>query len=90
MKTSDVLGWAALSITLVYTGLGLPVQIYENRLSASTGGLSLFMTVLLFSTFSSWVVYGASRRDWYVLLPNLVGACCSLVLLGQFWMYGRM
>ena len=76
MEIVDILGWIALIITLIYTGLGLPAQIRKNLLSRSTGGLSLFMTVLLFLTFSTWVAYGLVKPDWYIVVPNLT--LCSL------------
>ena len=88
MEVVDILGWIALIITLIYTGLGLPAQIRKNLLTRSTGGLSLFMTVLLFLTFSTWVAYGLVKPDWYIVVPNLTGAVCALVILWQFWRYG--
>ncbi len=88
MEIVDILGWIALIITLIYTGLGLPAQIRKNLLSRSTGGLSLFMTVLLFLTFSTWVAYGLVKPDWYIVVPNFTGAVCALVILWQFWKYG--
>ncbi len=88
MEVVDILGWIALIITLIYTGLGLPVQIRQNLIRRSTGGLSLFMTVLLCLTFSSWVAYGLVKTDWYIIIPNLTGAVCAFVILWQFWKYG--
>ena len=71
MEVVDILGWIALMITLIYTGLGLPAQIRKNLISRSTGGLSLFMTVLLFLTFSPWVAYGLVKPDWYIFLSGV-------------------
>ncbi len=46
------------------------------------------MTVLLFLTFSTWVAYGLVKPDWYIVVPNLTGAVCALIILWQFWKYG--
>ncbi len=34
MEVVDILGWIALIITLIYTGLGLPAQIRKNLISS--------------------------------------------------------
>ncbi len=87
MHLIDIVGWTAAVITLVYTALGLPMQIRKNSVNKSTKGLSLFMTALMFLTFSSWVVYAILKRDWYILAPNFVGAVGVFVILVQFWLY---
>ena len=87
MQLVDVLGWIALVITIVYTGLGMPMQILKNYRKHSAEGLSLLMTTLMFLTFSSWVVYAAVKPDWYLIGPNFLGAVCSLIILVQFWRY---
>jgi uncharacterized protein with PQ loop repeat len=87
MQLIDVLGWIALVITVLYTGLGMPVQIRKNHRKQSVEGLSLVMTALMFATFTSWVVYAAIKPDWYLIGPNSMGAVCSLIVLVQFWLY---
>ncbi len=87
MPLADLIGWAAVIITLAYTLLGLPTQILKNRRSQSTGGLSLFMIVLLFITFLLWVAYGVVRSDIFIIIPNTAGTICVAVLLSQFWIY---
>jgi uncharacterized protein with PQ loop repeat len=89
METKDILGWTAFLITMVYTCLGLPVQIKKNYEQRSVAGLSLFMSVVLFFTFSSWTMYAfvKSPKDWYVFGSNLPGVICILVILYQFFIY---
>ena len=87
MQMIDLVGWIASVVTLTYTAFGLPVQIRKNWAKKSTEGLSLFMTIMLFGTFTSWVVYSALKLDWYILIPNSVGAVGALVILGQFAAY---
>ena len=81
MEVVDLFGGNTLIFTLIYTGLGLPVQIRQNIIRRSVGSLSLFMAVLLFLTFSSWVAHGLIKRDWFMVVPNLTGAIFALVIL---------
>jgi len=89
MQSEQIVGWLAFGVTLIYTVLGLPLQIQKNRRNRSTAGLSLFMSVLLLCTFSVWVVYGMVKHphDWYIVASNFPGALCVSVLLYQFWKY---
>ncbi len=86
MSVSDV-GFAAFLITTSYTVLGLPAQIRRNCLKKSMEGQSIFMSVLLFFTFLSWVIYGVMKEDWYILGSNSPGALCIAFVLVQFWIY---
>ncbi len=88
---TDIAGFVAFLITVIYTCLGLPVQIRKNYISKSTAGLSLITMVLLFFTFSSWVAYGLikSERDWYIVGSNFPGAVFVTIILYQFFLYRR-
>lgn len=87
MQTADFVGWAAFLITVIYTCVGLPIQARRNYINKSTGGISLFMMVVLFFTFSVWIVYGLVRKDWYIIGSNIPGMVCIFVILCQFWIY---
>jgi len=89
LKTVDIVGTAAFLITVTYTCIGLPIQVRKNYLNKSMGGISLFMMVVLFFTFSSWIIYGFVKfpRDWYIIGSNIPGAFCVFVILCQFWFY---
>jgi len=89
VKTVDIVGTAAFLITVTYTCIGLPIQVRKNYLNKSMGGISLFMMVVLFFTFSSWIIYGFVKfpRDWYIIGSNIPGAACVFVILCQFWAY---
>ena len=91
IKLADVVGLVAFLITVIYTCLGMPVQIRKIYRAKSTGGLSLVTMLLMFSTFSSWVVYGLVKTeiDWYIVGSNFPGAVGVLVILGQFWFYRK-
>ncbi len=89
MINSDVIGWIAFSITVVYTCIGLPIQVRKNYVKKSTAGLSFFMMVVLFFTFSIWITYGLvkSPKDWYIIGSNIPGMGCVSIILCQFWIY---
>jgi uncharacterized protein with PQ loop repeat len=89
METTDILGLCAFIITTIYTCFGLPVQIRKNYLQKSAAGLSLLMSIMLFFTFNSWVIYAfvKSPKDWYVVASNLPGVVCITIILYQFFIY---
>jgi uncharacterized protein with PQ loop repeat len=86
MKQST-LGTIAMLITLIYTGLSMPVQIVQTWNSKNTSNFSLFMLVMLYATFSSWVIYALKgmndeiKINWHILIPNFLGAVCALILV---------
>ncbi|TFH02232.1 MAG: hypothetical protein E4H13_02695 [Calditrichales bacterium] len=89
MNFADFMGLTALIVTIIYTGFGLPVQIYKNFKSKTTYGLSLSMMVLLFLTFLSWVVYAwvKTPRDFYIIISNAIGMISVSIIIYQFWAY---
>lgn len=85
----DTIGYIACVITIVYTSFGLPNQILKNYKLKSTASLSLMLFVLLFFTFSSWVVYGIIKPDWFVAIPNALGAFFAFILVCQIIYYSN-
>jgi len=85
----EILGTAAAITSLVYMGLGLPIQIKNIYKVKSTKGLSLFMICTLFATMMSWVIYAISITNWYIIVSNVPGALCAAVILFQFWLYRK-
>ncbi|HJO95623.1 MAG TPA: SemiSWEET family transporter [Victivallales bacterium] len=86
----DVFGWTASIITIIYTAIGLPAQIIKNFKAGTASGLSLFLFVFLFLTFTSWVVYGIFKPDWFIVVPNGLGAICAFILVCQILYYNRI
>ena len=87
MSTVDIVGWAATIITVVYTMFGIPVQIKSNYQRKSTEGLSLFLFSFLFLTFLSWVIYGVLKSDYFIVVPNGLGAFFAAIILIQIFQY---
>ncbi len=88
MKTEN-LGLIATIITLVYTLLGLPAQIWKNHQMQSVEGMSLFMCLMLFATFSSWIIYGFKKGDRYIIVSNVSGGIGVVIILIQFILYSK-
>lgn len=88
MSYIDILGWVACIITIIYTAIGLPDQVKKNYKLKSTEGLSLFLFCFLFLTFTSWVVYGICKPDWFIVVPNGLGAIFAFIIVLQIIFYG--
>ncbi|MCF6766202.1 SWEET family sugar transporter [Thiotrichales bacterium 19S3-7] len=82
-------GWIATTITIIYTMFGLPMQVRTNYKRKSTEGLSLLLFCFLFLTFLSWVIYGLLKADYFIVVPNGLGACFALIILGQIIIYSE-
>mgnify|MGYP001590458357 FL=1 len=85
--SSQVLGVVACISSLLYMAFGLPIQIRKIYKEKTTAGLSLFMILTLFGTTTSWIVYSLTIRDKFILIANVPGAICALIILVQFWLY---
>ena len=84
-----VVGYIASFITIVYTAVGMPNQIIKNHKIKSAESLSLFLFVTLFFTFTSWVVYGVLKPDWFICIPNALGAVCAFIIVFQIVCYRK-
>lgn len=83
------LGYAASTAMLIYTGLGLPMQVVENVRRRSTHGLSRSMFALSFTAFVLFAAYGAVKDpvDWFLVVSNVPGALLTGTILVQFQVY---
>ncbi len=92
MQLVNIMGFIAASVTVIYSGFGLPVQFIRNYKQKSTKGLSLLMMSVMFISFSCWVVYASvePQPDWYIIVPNSLGAIGSLLILFQFAIYRKV
>lgn len=75
-----------LSITMVV--IGLPRQILKNRHEGRCGQ-DLFMILLPFGVWISRIGYAITIHSWYLLVPDLIGALLSCILLSQYWSYRK-
>ena len=89
MSLVNILGWSALSITIIYASFGIFTQVIQNFKRKSTSGLSLVMIILSFITFFIWFLYGVMKPDFYISIPNLIGSIITAMILVQFWIYRK-
>jgi len=50
-------------------------------------GLSFFYFSILAVSYSFWVYYGVTLRDWVLIIPMTMGTVMSWVIVGQFFIY---
>ena len=86
---ADGLGTAAAATMIVYTCLGLPMQVLANARRRSTHGLSLPMFALSCLAFALFTAYGLARDpiDWYLVASNIPGTLLTGTILLQFWVF---
>ena len=89
MSLLSIAGWCATIVTTAYTMFGLPGQIKENYQRKSTEGLSISLFCFLFATFASWIFYGILLQNYFIIVPNVLGALFGIVILFQFFYYKR-
>lgn len=63
------------------TSLSYLPQVRKARSPGSTDDLSLKMLVALASGLILWIAYGSLKRDWVIVLANVVGATLALTLI---------
>jgi MtN3 and saliva related transmembrane protein len=73
-----VLGVLAAALT----SLSYLPQLQKVMPRNSTSGLSLKMLMALSAGLCLWVVYGALKDDWLIVLANSIGATFTLAVLG--------
>ena len=85
----QVAGIIAAMASLLTVALGALSQIRKNYKEKSCKGLSLWLAITSFFSFSSWFMYGALKQDWFLILSQTPGAIAWLVIMAQFKIYKR-
>ena len=70
------------AIAAVRASLSYPPQVRKAWPRGPTDGLSLGMLTALTIGLSLWVLYGALRGDWVIVLANVAGATLAATVLG--------
>ncbi len=86
---ADALGTAAAITMIVYTCLGLPMQVLANARRRSTQGLSLptfGLSCLGFLLFTLYA-FALDPIDWYLVAANVPGTLLTATILLQFWLF---
>jgi uncharacterized protein with PQ loop repeat len=82
-----VTGKITTGVSLMYTTLGLGAQVWKNWQRHSVEGVSIFMFVMLLATFGCWITYGTFKRDSNMIISNIPGAICAMLILIQTYLY---
>jgi uncharacterized protein with PQ loop repeat len=83
----QTLGLTASVLTIILVFIGLVSQVIKNYKRKSCGGLSLIYFIIIFFAYTSWSLYGFSKSDWFLIIPQTAGALISVILLFQFYIY---
>ncbi len=89
MPLTYILGTMATIGSLAIVFLGLPAQIIKNYQNKSTSGLAPLLFYLAFYVYTAWCLYGWFKPDWFLVVAQTPGSLLSLILLIQFFWYGR-
>jgi len=85
----EILGYNATIAGLLGVVVGLITQIVKNYRRKSCEGLSLVWILLAGYSYASWLLYGVSRHDIFLVVPQSLGTLCMLIILVQFWLYRK-
>ncbi len=83
------LGMIAMTLGLIVTLLGFPMQILKNWKTKTADDLSLPMWALSFFSSLSWVLYGYFREhpDYFLVVPSLFGSFFAGIIIAQIIRY---
>lgn len=77
MDAVNILGYSAGVIT---TLTFLP-QVIKTWREKSAKDISLLMFIIAATNEVMWIVYGAMKNDWVIILTNAVVLCLSLIMI---------
>lgn len=75
--------WIVGVIASVGTGICMLPQLIKVIQTRKTEGLSRMMVAVLIVSLSLWIVYGAGKKDWIIIISNTVSLLinCALMVL---------
>lgn len=80
-------GPLVLAASFLMIGIGLFSQIVKNFQDRSVVGLALPMFICSLFLWSSVALHSWLRRDYWVAVPQVIGAVLTAVILLQFIIY---
>jgi MtN3 and saliva related transmembrane protein len=67
-------------VALIASSLGFVPQVVKTFRTKKAEDISLYTLILLITAASSWIVYGFSKSDFFIILTNLIILVLVLVL----------
>jgi uncharacterized protein with PQ loop repeat len=90
MHAKDLLGIIAMIATLGQVLIGMTTQVRKLHIERTTKGLSRTAVLTAGLGFTAWTAYSLWRPvNAYVLVPNALGAICSVIILIQIFAIDR-
>lgn len=85
----SVLGIIGAIISSLIVVLGLTQQIYLNFKRKSCEGLAPILFFLVSVSYITWSLYSLLKPDYFLAIPQTLGAVISLILLFQWFRYRK-
>jgi len=85
----NILGLLAAIASLTITLVGLPTQIYKNRV-ARKNNLSLSLIISALCSYGLWALYGWTKLDYFLIIPQTTGFFLAIILLIQYLVYKKI
>ena len=79
MEVESIVGYAAAVLTTV----SFVPQAWSTFRTRNVSGISLWMYSLFTLGVTTWLVYGAMRQDWPVIVANGVTLALAAAVLGM-------
>ena len=84
---NNKLGTVTLVLSLTFILLGLPDQILKIWRTKNIVGISVFSFSLLGIQSFFWVLYGSTKKDWFIILPNVFAVLFATVIVLEYFIY---
>lgn len=81
--------WIVGVIASIGTGICMLPQLIKVIQTRKTEGLSRVMVGVLIVSLSLWIVYGAGKKDWIIIISNSVSLLINGVLLALSFIFKR-
>ncbi len=81
-------GYGTIIASLLVVSFGLPAQIYKNWKNKRSA-MSIFLLIGTLLVYLFRIPYTIIRKDWFILIPDSLGFCFSVILIIQYFTYRK-
>jgi len=81
------LGVVTITFSLLYMFLGLPAQVWKIWVTQSAADISPLAFGLLAIQSVFWVLYGLQKKDWFIVIPNVLATLFSSMIIVEYFMF---
>ena len=83
----DWLELATIIFTLIFLLLGFPAQIMKIWETQSVREVSIVTFGLLFVQSFFWVLHGSRRKDWFLVVANVLSCIFAAVIIFEYFLF---